>query len=83
MLEISKKVYSKKSRASACRETLNKIKSLTFVVYDGEASKKLEEQLLDIKESVGKSTPTDTGLILEPVQTVTKNIYKDKRRLRK
>ena len=83
LLEISKKVYPKKSRASACRKILNEIKSITFVAYDGEASEKLEEQLLDIKESFGKSAPTDSGLILGPVKTVTKNIYKDKRPLRK
>ena len=83
LLEIPKKVYPKKSRASACREILNKIKSLTFVVYDGEALEKLEEQLLDIVESFGESTPTDSGLILEPVKTVTKNKYKDKILLRK
>ena len=83
MLEIPKKVYPKKSRPSACREIINKIKPLTFVVYNGEALEKLEEQLVDILESFGKSAPTDSGLILEPVKTVTKNIYKDKRPLRK
>ena len=56
LLEIPEKVYPKKCRASACRETLNKIKSLTFVVYDSETLEKLEEQLLDIVESFGKST---------------------------
>ena len=66
LLEIPKNVYPKKRKASACREILNKIKSLTFVVYDGEALEKLEEQLLDIAESCGKSAPTDCGLILEP-----------------
>ena len=83
LLQISEKVYPKKRRASACREILNKIKSPTFFAYDGEASEKLEEQLLDIKESFGKSAPTDSGLILGPVKTVTRNIYKDKRPLRK
>ena len=78
LLEMSKKVYPKKSRASVCRKILNKIKSLTFVVYDGEALEKLEEQLLDVVESFGKSAPTDSGLILEPVKTVTKNKHKDK-----
>ena len=76
-LETPKKIYPKKSRASACREILNKIKSLTFVVYDGEALEKLEEQLLDIIDTFGKSAPTDSGLILEPVKMVTKNKYKD------
>ena len=77
MLEILKKVYPKKSRASACPEILSKIKSLTFVVCDGEALEKLEEQLVDIAESFGKSAPTDSGLILEPVKTVTKSKYKN------
>ena len=61
LLEIPKKVYPKK-RASACREILNKIKSLTFVVYDGEVLEKLKEQLLDVVERFGKSAPTDSGL---------------------
>ena len=77
LLEIPKKLYPKKSIASACREILNKIKSLTFAVYDGETLEKLEEQLLDIVESFGKSAPTASGLILEPVKTLTKNKYKD------
>ena len=76
-LEIPKKVYPKKSRASAYCKILNKIKSLTFAFYDDEGLEKLEEQLLDIVESFGKSAPTDSGLILEPVKTVTKNKYKD------
>ena len=83
LLEIPKKVYPKKYRASACREILNKVKSLTFVVYDGEALEKLEEQLLYIVESFGKSAPIDSGLILDPVKTVTKNKYKDQISLRK
>ena len=53
LLEIPKKVYPKKIRSSACREMLNKIKSLTFAVYDGEELEKLEEQLLDVVESFG------------------------------
>ena len=44
LLEIPKKVYPKK-RASACREILNKIKSLTFVVYDGEVLEKVERAI--------------------------------------
>ena len=83
LLEILKKVYPKKYRASACREILNKVKCLTFVVYDGEALEKLEEQLLYIVESFGKSAPIDSGLILDPVKTVTKNKYKDQISLRK
>ena len=83
LLEIPKKVYPKKTRASAYREILNKIKCLTFAVYDGEALEMLEEQLLDVVESFGKSTTTDSGLILQPVKTVTKYKYKDQIPLRK
>ena len=43
----------------------------------------MEEQLLDIVESFGKSAPTDSGLILEPVKMVIKNKYKDKIPFRK
>ena len=69
LLEIPRKVYREKSRALAYREILNKIKSLTFVIYNGEAFEKFEEQLLDIVESFDKSAPTDSGLILEPGKT--------------
>ena len=76
LLEIPKKVYPKKSRASVCREILNKIKSLTFVVYDGEVLEKLKEQLLDVVERFGKSAPTDSGLTCsgEHVKTVSTRI---------
>ena len=76
LLEIPRKVYREKSRALAYREILNKIKSLTFVIYNGQAFEKFEEQLLDIVESFDKSAPTDSGLILEPGKTVTRNRYK-------
>ena len=52
-----KKVYSKKSRTSAFCEILNKIKSQTFVVYDGKALEKLEEQLLDIIKTYKDQIP--------------------------
>ena len=52
-----KKVYSKKSRASAFCEILSKIKSLTFVVYDHKALEKLEEQLLDIIKTYKDQIP--------------------------
>ena len=76
LLEIPRKVYREKSRALAYREILNKIKSLTFVIYNGEAFEKFERQLLDIVESFDKSAPTDSGLILEPGKTVARNRYK-------
>ena len=43
----------------------------------------MEEQLLDIVESFGKSAPTDSGLILEPVKMLTNYKYKDQIPLRK
>ena len=43
----------------------------------------MEEQLLDVVESFGKSATTDSGLILEPIKIVTKNKYKDKIPFRK
>ena len=54
-----------------------------FVIYDGEALEKLEEQLLDIVESFGKSSSTNNELILKPVKSVTKNKYKEQIPLRK
>ena len=35
--EIPRKCYTKRSRTAACRELLNQIKSLTFVLYDSDA----------------------------------------------
>ena len=57
-----KKVYSKESRASAFCEILNKIKSLTFVVYDGNTLEQLidimmVEQLLDIIKTYKDQIP--------------------------
>ena len=74
--EGAEKPILKKSRASVCREILNKIKSLTFVVYDGEVLEKLKEQLLDVVERFGKSAPTDSGLTCsgEHVKTVSTRI---------
>ena len=72
--EISKKVYPKKSKASSCREILNKLRSLTFVVYDNDS---LEEQLSEILQDFGKSAPNDDGLVLEAVRPVRKAKFKE------
>ena len=49
--EIPKKCYPKRSKTTACRELLNQIKNLTFVVYDNDALDQLYESLsADLKD---------------------------------
>ena len=60
--EIPKKVYPKKSKASSCREILNKLRSLTFVVYDNGALDSLEEQLSEILQDLVKALQMMTAL---------------------
>ena len=48
--EIPKKCYPKILKAAACRELLNQIKSLTFIVYNNDALDQLYESLsVDLK----------------------------------
>ena len=58
--EILKKCYPKRSRAAACRELLNQIKSLTFVVYDNDAL----DQLYDLKD-FSRHAPVGDNLVVE------------------
>ena len=57
--------YPKKTKGSACRELLQELKSLTFLTYDVEALEKLEECLLDLRDLVVRSCPSDEGLVIE------------------
>ena len=49
---LPKKQYARRSKASVCRELLNQINSLTFLVLEEETLDKLEEDLKDITEDL-------------------------------
>ena len=63
--EIPLKKFPKKNKASACRELLQEIKSLTFITSDLESLESLEEGLLDLRDMLLASCPIDSGLVIE------------------
>ena len=63
--EISKKCYPKRSKAAACRELLNQIKSLTFVVYDNDALDQLYESLSADLKDFSRHAPVEDNLVVE------------------
>ena len=58
-----KKPYSRKSRASMCRELLNQIRQLTLLIQDNNVFDKLKEDLRDILEDLKLCVPSENGLI--------------------
>ena len=56
---LQKKQYSKKSKASMCRELLKHVRSLTFLIQDNNVFDKLEEGLRDILEDLKLSVPSE------------------------
>ena len=67
---LQKKQYSKKSKASMCRELLKQIRSLTFLIQDNNVFDKLEEDLRDILEDLKLNAPTENGLVKETLSSV-------------
>ena len=63
--EIPKKCYPKRSKAATCRELLNQIKSLTFVVYDNDAL----DQLYDLKD-FSRHAPVEDNLVVEKPRVI-------------
>ena len=61
--EIPKKCYLKRSKA--CRELLNKIKSLAFVVYDNDALDQLYESLSADLKDFSRHAPVEDNLVVE------------------
>ena len=78
---LQKKQYSKKSKASMCRELLKQIRSLTFLIQDNNVFDKLEEDLRDILEDLKLNAPTENGLVKETLSSVRsspkKGIFRD------
>ena len=76
LLPILAKTFSKKSRASNCRELLRKIRSQTFLIYETEALELLENKLQDVLDFLEKHVPNDYGFVPERTQNkkvVSKN----------
>ena len=66
--EIPRKQYSKRTKASNCREILNQIKSLTYLVNDVDTLDALEDQLKVSLELLENEAPKEDGVIVQPVK---------------
>ena len=51
--------------AFSCREMLNQIKSMTYIVDHSTALEELRESLIEIRDSFANYAPTDHGLVIE------------------
>ena len=70
--EIPRKQYSKRTKASNCREILNQIKSLTYLVNDVDTLDALEDQLKVSLELLENEAPKQDGVIVQPVKVKRK-----------
>ena len=66
--EIRRKQNSKRTKASNCREILNQIKSLTYLVNDVDTLDALEDQLKVSLELLKNEAPKEDGVIVQPVK---------------
>ena len=71
--EIPWKQYSKRTKASNCREILNQIKSLTYLVNDVDTLDALEDQLKVSLELLENEAPKQDGVIVQPVKVKRNN----------
>ena len=74
--EMQKKIYPKRSKASAVRELLNQIKSLTFIVYDDEALETLRECLTNQLKSFSAHAPKEDNIVIERPRVIRNEIKK-------
>ena len=58
--------------AFSCREMLNQIKSMTYIVDHSTALEELRESLIEIRDSFANYAPTDHGLVIENPKTKQK-----------
>ena len=63
--ELKKYIFMKRSKASTCRELLNQIRNLLFVVYDNDALDHLYDELVKLIENFKYHAPKGESLILE------------------
>ena len=68
--EIPKKCYPKRSKAAACTELLNQIKSLTFVVYVVYALDQLHESLSANLKDFSRHAPVEDNLVVEKPRVI-------------
>ena len=71
--EIRRKQNSKRTKASNCREILNQIKSLTYLVNDVDTLDALEDQLKVSLELLENEAPKQDGVIVQPVKVKRNN----------
>ena len=64
--EIPRKQYSKRTKASNCREILNQIKSLTYLINDVDTQDALEDQFKVSLELLKNEAPKEEGVIVQP-----------------
>ena len=62
--ELKKKVYGKNSKASSCRELMNQIKNLTYLIYDNDALDYAHETLTKLLETMSYHAPKEDNLVL-------------------
>ena len=71
--KIPRKQYSKRTKASNCREILNQIKSLTYLVNDVDTLDALEDQLKISLELLENEAPKQDGVIVQPAKVKRNN----------
>ena len=65
LLDLSRVKRSVTTKSACCRELLKELKSLTYIVYDEEATTSLQETLEDALEQFRKATVKDNGIPVE------------------
>ena len=65
LVDLPKTYTPKRTTDAVCRELLNEIKSLTYMIYDPDSLLTLKQQLTDINESCRKVAPSDGGLFIQ------------------
>ena len=65
LLDLPRVKCSVTTKSSCCRELLKELKSLTYIVYDEEATTSLQETLEDAREEFKKTTVKDNGIPVE------------------
>ena len=80
--ELPQKKYAKRSTATACRELLNEIKSLTYLITDEEVLDQLKKDLSISLKKLEVSVPRNDGIIKLSNGTVRKENFFSKQRCR-
>ena len=65
LVDLPKPYTLKRTTDAVCRELLNEIKSLTYMIYNPDALLTVKQQLTDINESCRKVAPSYEGLFIQ------------------